>query len=50
MASTVVDPVQEAQSQDPLPLNQLEQPKKSEVSKDTSLDKAVDVPQDGATS
>ena len=44
VASTVFDTVQEAQSQDPLPLNQLEQPKESEVLKDTSSDKAVDVP------
>ena len=47
VASTVADPVQEAQLQDPLPLNQSEQP---EVSKDTSSDKAVEVPQDGAAS
>ena len=50
VASTVADLVQEAQSQDPLPLNQLEQPKESEVSKDTSSNKAVEVPQDGAAS
>ena len=50
VASTVADPVQEAQSQDPFPLNQLEQPKESEVSKDTSSNKAVEVPQDGAAS
>ena len=47
MASTVADPVQEAQLQDPLPLNQSEQ---LEVSKDTSSDKAAEVPQDGAAS
>ena len=50
MASTVTDPIQEAQPQDPLPLNQLEQPKEPEVSKDTSSGKAVEVPQDGAAS
>ena len=48
VASTVADPVQEAQPQDPFPLNQLEQLKEPEVSKDTSSDKAVEVPQDGA--
>ena len=50
VASTVTDPIQEAQPQDPLPLNQLEQPKEPEVSKDTSSGKAVEVPQDGAAS
>ena len=50
MAFIVADPVQEAQPQDPLPLNQLEQPKEPEVSKDTSSDKAVEVPQDGVAS
>ena len=44
MAFIVADPVQEAQPQDPLTLNQLEQPKEPEVSKDTSSDKAVEVP------
>ena len=50
VASTIAGLVQEAQPQDPLPLNQLEQPKESEVSKDTSSNKAVEVPQDGAAS
>ena len=50
MASTVADLVQEAQPQDPFPLNQLEQPKEPKVPKDTSSDKAVQVPQDGAAS
>ena len=50
MAFIVADPVQEVQPQDPLPLNQLEQPKEPEVSKDTSSDKAVEVPQDGVAS
>ena len=50
VASTVTDPVQEAQPQDPLPLNQPEEPKELEVSKDTSSDKTVEVPQDGAAS
>ena len=50
VASTVIDLVQEAQPQDPLPLNQPEQPKEPEVSKDTSSNKTVEVPQDGAAS
>ena len=50
MASTITDPIQEAQPQDPLPLNQPEQPKEPEVSKDTSSNKTVEVPQDGAAS
>ena len=50
MASTVTNLVQEAQPQDPLSLNQPEQPKEPEVSKDTSSNKTVEVPQDGAAS
>ena len=50
VTSTVTDPVQEAQPQDPLPLNQPKQPKEPEVSKDTSSNKTVEVPQDGAAS
>ena len=44
VASTVTDLVHEVQPQDPLPLNQPEQPKEPEVSKDTSSDKTVEVP------
>ena len=50
VASTVADLVQEAQLQDPFPLNQREQSKELEVSKDTSSDKATEVPQNGAAS
>ena len=50
MASTIADPVQEAQPQDPLPLNQSDQSRELEVSKETSSDKAAEVPQDGTTS
>ena len=50
MASTVADPVQEAQPHDPLPLNQSVQSKELEVSKETSSDKAAEVPQGGAAS
>ena len=46
VASTVTNLVQEAQPQDPLSLNQPEHPKEPEVSKDTSSDKTVEVPQD----
>ena len=50
MASIVADLVEEAQPQDPLPFNQREQSKEPEVSKETSSDKAAEVPQDGAAS
>ena len=50
VAFTVVDPVEEAQPQDPLPPNQQEQSKEPEVLKETSSDKAAEVPQDGAAS
>ena len=50
MASTVANPVQEAQPHDPLPLNQSVQSKELEVSKETSSDKAAEVPQGGAAS
>ena len=48
MASIVVDPVEEAQPQGPLPPNQQEQFKEPEVLKETSSDKAAEIPQDGA--
>ena len=50
MASTIADLVEEAQPQDLLPPNQQEQTKETEVSKETSSDKAAEVPQDGAAS
>ena len=50
VASTVADPVEEAQPQDPLPPNQQEPPKEPEVSKETSLNKATEVPQGEPTS
>ena len=50
VASAIADPVQEVQPQDPLSLNQPEQPKEPEASKDTSSDKAIEVPQDGVAS
>ena len=50
VTSIVANPVQEAQPQDPLPFNQLEQPEEPKASKDTSSDKAVKVPQDEAAS
>ena len=46
VTSTVADPVEETQPQDPLPPNQQEQPKEPEVLKGTSSDKATEVPQD----
>ena len=50
MVSIVAATAEEAQTQDPLPPNQPEQSKEPEVPKDTSLDKAAKVPQDGAAS
>ena len=47
VASMVADPIEEALPQDPLPPNQQEQPKEPKVLKDTSLNKATKVPQDG---
>ena len=44
VASTVADSVEKAQPQDPLPPNQQEQSKEIEVSKETSSDKATEVP------
>ena len=49
-ASIAVDTAEEAQPQDRLPPNQQEQLKEPKASKDTSSDKAVQVPQDGAAS
>ena len=46
MASIVVDLAKEAQPQDLLPPSQQEQSKEPEASKDTSSDKAAEVPQD----
>ena len=48
--STVAAIAEEAQTQDPLPSNQPKQSKEPEVPKDTSSDKAAEVPQDGAAS
>ena len=50
VASTISKPIKETQPQNPLPPNQQEQSKEPEASKDTSSDKAVQVPQDGAAS
>ena len=50
MAFTVVDPVEEAQPQGPLPPNQQEQSKEPKVLKETSSDKAAEIPQDRAAS
>ena len=50
VASTVADPTEETQPQDPLPLSQQEQIKEPEVPKEISSDKAVEVPRDGAAS
>ena len=49
-ASTVADPIEETQPQDPLPPSQQEQAKESEAPKEISSDKATTVPQDGAAS
>ena len=50
VASTVTDLAEEAQPRDPLPPNQYEQSKEPEVSKETSSDKATEIPQDGLAS
>ena len=55
-ASTVADPIEETQPQDPPPPSQQEQAKESEAPKEISsdvdgpLDKTTEVPQDGAAS
>ena len=50
VASTVVEPVKETQPQDPLPPHQQEQTKQPEAPKEISLNKAAEVPEDGAAS
>ena len=50
VASTVSKPIKETQPQNPLPPNQQEQTKKPEAPKEISLDKAAEVPEDGAAS
>ena len=50
VASTVADPIEEAQPQDPFPPSQQEQTKEPEAPKEISLDKASEVPRDGAAS
>ena len=47
-ASTVADSIEGTQPQDPLPPSQQEQAKEPEAPKEISLDKAAEVPQDGA--
>ena len=50
VASTVSKPIKETQPQNPLPPNQQEQTKKPEAPKEISLNKAAEVPEDGAAS
>ena len=46
VASTVADPIEEAQPQDPFPPSQQEQTKEPEAPKEISSDKAVEVPKE----
>ena len=50
MALTFAKPAEEAQIQNPPPSSQQEQAKEPEAPQNTSLDKAAEVPQNGATS
>ena len=50
MAPTVAEIAEEAQIHNPPPSSQQEQAKEPEAPKVTSLDKATEVPKDGATS
>ena len=50
MAPIVAEPVEEAQIQNPPPSNQQEQAKEPEAPKDTSSNKAAEVPHDRAAS
>ena len=50
VASIVAEPIKETQPQDTLPSNQQKQTKEPEAPKETSSDKATEVPEDGAAS
>ena len=50
VASTISKPIKETQPQNPLPPNQQEQTKKPKAPKEISLNKAAEVPEDGAAS